>query len=217
MDPHKLLIWDTPETWEKPIYSIIVGIIGQKTVISILREPPEELYVDDPSWLDPYCTLSSDAYMVTGNGIRENYQYIRAYHACKPFKIERYFSRGLLPLSIEEFAEDSAERFSASGISYDRIKAIFSDPKVRSEVGRLWLNLSDRAFSKKAGHYLIYGGELLLSFCREIAGESGGLWSIDYLKKVGIPTVFVCNVPVEHFSDDTLKNLAGDLLCRLFN
>jgi hypothetical protein len=218
MDPHKLLIWNKPETWERPICNIIVSIIGQETANSILRKPPEELYSDDSSWLDPSCAFSTDAYMLTGRGIRETFQYIRAYHACKPFNIQRYFSRGLLPFSIEEFAEDSAERFSASGISYAHIKTILSDhPNVRSEIGHLWFNLSDRVFLQAAGHYLIYGGELLLSFCRELAGVSNGLWSLDYLKKVGIPTVFICNVPLEHFSEGTLKELSGDLLCRLFN
>jgi hypothetical protein len=64
-----------------------------------------------------------------------------------------------------------------------------------------------------AGHYLIYGSEYLFSLASRITSAADAKKT---LKKIGRPTVFVCDIPTGLISQHTFREFTGLIIEYLF-
>jgi hypothetical protein len=145
---------------------------------------------------------------------RKSYKSITAYHGCRLVSPESYYTHGLKLADHQELLERAVlffcnlEKFSVTERqvrdAYKEIKENDVDDK------KCYLALDDRELVKFCGHYLLYGSEFLISIGAGLQKETG----IDYrqfLKKIGTPTIFVCDVPITLISDSDLRELTAKL------
>ena len=120
------------------------------------------------------------------------YTHIRGYHACRPIDVSLYYKDGILALynerrrqiAIEVFRKKFSEVIEAEDESFAKEKSQVYFTAFRAEL------------LKDSGHYLCYGSEYLASiashFDRNISGKYHNI-----LLQTGIPTIFICDIPLE--------------------
>jgi hypothetical protein len=131
-----------------------------------------------------------------------NFRGIRCYHASRPIDLGTYFEQGLRPCDLNQTVESF----------YEILKAVNYTGKIDvQETFELFQGKSDRFiyvildkydFIDQAPHYWIYGSEFMLCLAQNTAYHLK-----DHLKTVGIPTIFVCELPFDLIDADELIGL----------
>jgi len=175
---------------------------------------------DDSSWLrdaihEVHGLNIDDPFRYLGEKIREDVKFIRTYHGCKPIDFAPYHEVGLAPLAKEEFFSSTTKLFEEFGVTESMIQQAMKDISTEYREGRTWFVLDDRSFFEGAGHYLVYGGELLQSVAGHIQRHHGKPVH-NHLEESGVPTVFVCDIPIEYLSDRDIWELSGTILENYF-
>jgi len=149
--------------------------------------------------------------------LRGNYDYLMCYHAGRPIDVNSYYVNGFVPADFDK----SVKRFEEllRSIPYTRpydVQHVLDTYKGQTD-RFIYFILDKDDFIDGAPHYLIYGSELLLSLAQNVAS-----FIKDYLKTIGIPTIFHCSIPLDQIEDFELKGLherircsSGDLDARL--
>lgn len=126
------------------------------------------------------------------------YTHVTAYHACRPTKIESYFSKGIVPANMEVLIE--------------KAKIFFGDPdavlKAVEDIGISYLNhgrdkigfFISRTGSLESGYsgYLEHGSELYKSIATRL-----GEWAVQKVSNQGSPTLFQCSIPISWLDEFT--------------
>lgn len=120
------------------------------------------------------------------------YTHIRAYHACRPIDIESYMINGIKAIGRKLALEDALKRIKAAYITEDDIKKMFNKEWKNVDVSdkKVWLAVNREILITDSGHYLIYGSEFTNMLSMELGCR-------DMLKNIGIPTIFICDVPLQ--------------------
>lgn len=128
------------------------------------------------------------------------YTHIRAYHACRPIEIDNYLINGIKAINRELALEDALKRINAAYIAEDDVKRMFIKEwkNINTSDKKVWLAVNREILLKDSGHYLIYGSE----FTNILAMELG---CRDTLKNIGIPTIFICDVPLQDIEGSWLS------------
>lgn len=128
------------------------------------------------------------------------YTHIRAYHACRPIDIESYLINGIKAINRELALEDALKRIKAAYITEDDVKKMFNKEwkNVDASDKKVWLAVNGEILITDSGHYLIYGSE----FTNMLAMELGCRVK---LKNIGIPTIFICDVPLQDIESSWLS------------
>lgn len=126
------------------------------------------------------------------------YTHIRVFHACRPTNIEDYLENGIHDFTKEEAYNIAKDKLIQCGIDEDRIKEVFKEAwdEPGSPFNQICANISKDELMNESGHYLVYGSEF-------ICGMAARLFCQNELKKIGIPTIFVCDVDICKFSAET--------------
>jgi len=132
----------------------------------------------------------------------DEFTHLRAYHACRPLEISDYLKSGIKPINYDLALKDVKERIISAQITEEKVVLILNDEWADFEDihKRVWLQMNKECLLTRAGHYLIYGSE----FTNTVAMRLG---CRDKLKKVGIPTIFYCNIPLEDISCGTVQDI----------
>ena len=130
-----------------------------------------------------------------------DYTHIRAYHACRPISIKDYLDNGIIPYTKYTAMKDALHRLSTKK-SERQIKETFNEIWMTLKPSKpvVWLTLNKRELLTDAGHYLIYGSEFLNSLAIQLKCR-------EYLKDIGIPTIFSCDIPIEDISAPLLSDI----------
>lgn len=145
---------------------------------------------------------------------RGTYAKIRLFHACRPADVGNYITNGFLPLSIAKAEEEGKAIFlerDPGNKSAEAFSKAVAEMNKHGRDGRLCLVLDDIFLQSEAGHYLIYGSEYLSGIASYLSHETG----TDYRKlllEIGIPTMFVCDVPLCHFSEADIQALLSEII-----
>lgn len=125
----------------------------------------------------------------------DEFTHIRAYHECRPLDIGDYLKFGIKPIDYNLALKDIKERVISDQITEEKAVLILNDEWSDFEDihKRVWLQMNKECLLTRAGHYLIYRSE----FTNTVAMR---LECRDKLKKVGIPTIFYCDIPLEDIS-----------------
>ena len=65
---------------------------------------------------------------------------------------------------------------------------------------KVWLEMNKNLLLEAASHYLIYGSEFINALAMQLGCRNR-------LKKIGVPTIFHCNIPIEDISVKTLEDI----------
>lgn len=135
--------------------------------------------------------------------ILSDYTHLRAYHACRPENIQTYIHEGLLPFSRETALDDAIRKLVGGRVTATNIRTQFEaiwQESDTSQHSRVWLALEKSELLEWSCHYLIYGSELLNALAMNLGCR-------DRLKRIGRPTIVVCDVPIEDISSTWLNGL----------
>ena len=217
---HKVISWRNQKSLKRITESLFDGILTDSLVEHFRFNRPEYFVSDDSTWLrdailEVHDLQIEDPFERLAQKIKENVRFLRAYHGCKPTDLTPYHKEGLVPLERDQFIVSAQKMFSGFNVSESIINEALNKISTEYREGRTWFVLDDRLFFEGAGHYLIYGGELLQSVAGCIQ-YNHGIAVHDYLENTGIPTVFFCDIPMRMIPDGTMRELAGTMLENYF-
>ena len=146
----------------------------------------------------------------------ETFGKIRLFHACRPRDVGSYLRNGLTPLDIEAANVMARELFLSSeypSVTENMLLDAIANLHVENRGGHLYLSVDDVNLIRFANHYLIYGSEYLLAIATYLSRQTGEDYTAA-LKKIGIPTIFVCDIPIRYISDLPIQHLIEELVRR---
>ena len=121
----------------------------------------------------------------------DNYTHIRVYHACRPIDIRSYYIEGIKPFDEKEMRQAASKIF---GISKEIV--IDNEPHMLTNLSNnVYFGLFKRELLKNSGHYLCWGSEYLASIAAQLDKSEYGMFH-NILSNTGIPTIFVCDIPI---------------------
>lgn len=128
------------------------------------------------------------------------YTHIRVYHACRPTNINEYLENGIHGFSRDEAYNIAKQRLMQCDINEEDIKTVFDKMWKAPErsFSQICVNISKEELLNHSGHYLVYGSEF-------ICGMAAQLFCQGKLKKIGVPTLFVCDVDITKVSPDVIE------------
>lgn len=135
----------------------------------------------------------------TVKGFREHVRYVKAFHCCKPLRMDEYLEKGLL-MPEEERMRDLTIRLLGKWVEREKLEEAFKKNWASYPAKGIYFNVNKRLLLEECGHYLIYGSEL-------VTGIAAGFWRREELMAYGTPTIFTALVPTEMLSDETVKEL----------
>ncbi|MBD7970354.1 hypothetical protein [Paenibacillus gallinarum] len=135
--------------------------------------------------------------------ILKNFTHIRAFHGCRTSDLDSYYTHGIKPLTKERSYEQlqyilKIKPFITEDQISTKLNEIWTEPK------RVWFTITKEELLYRSGHYLLYGSELLNAVLSQF-------YLRDELKKNGIPTIFVCDVPLYDIGKDFLNSIIENL------
>lgn len=225
MKRHTVLEWRTFNLWSKQILEITKELLTQNVLDAFTSEcSPDDIYRDDIGWLERIVNRFVPA---VGDGGLEGeltrrltryYSAVRAYHAGCPRDVSSYYEKGLIPLDPVATAASVKRHFLSGDFPELReadLDAVIRETSLETIEGRIYFNLDERFLIEHCGHYLLYGSEYAVGLAASLC-EVGMRDYRKSLKNVGVPTLFICDVPWGLISDGTKSSLTRTLTAELF-
>ncbi|WP_281202754.1 hypothetical protein LG276_05490 [Cytobacillus kochii] len=133
----------------------------------------------------------------------EMYTHIRAYHACRPINFDSYFSEGIKPYNLRELRQMASATF---GIPESTVIAI--DSRLQSSnINNVYFSMFKQELLDESSHYLCWGSEYLLDIAVQLDKDNSGKYH-DLLSNIGIPTIFICDLPLALLSQSQRDNIS---------
>ena len=216
--PGNVLEWRDIGNWRQRILDLMSDVITHSVMENIRAEPPEYCHWEDPDWLQNALAkagLHTEAPPVEILAARlpRAYSYVRAYHACRPTNIEGYYRSGLLAAKPKLLNDLATEYFlKPPRITQETLNRAVEVVEKQNRRGHIYFVLDDRILT--GSHYLKYGSEYLSVIAAELKRMTGENCPA-FLKTIGIPTIFVCDLPISYVAP-SVHNFSGKLVECLF-
>ena len=213
----RTLAWEDIVAWRRRIWPVIESHLGRVRGVPLALDTQltEQSRERLRARLRQKATVSALA-----AALPRLYDQVRLFHGCRPVDVTSYYTCGLKPLDCTH-ANAAAYTTFLSGASPELTRADVDaaiaevGPDLRE--GRVYFCFDGRELVEYCGHYLIYGSEYLCavgaSLMRLHQRRDG--WSPDYreaLKRVGIPTLFVVDLPLILLRRSAIREIAEALL-----
>ncbi len=140
--------------------------------------------------------------------LRDNFNSVIAYHACRPVNLKTYLTNGIYPLDVNSTIKKAEELIKSLpySVEYDFSELILSAKGDSDSLVYVVLDKND--FITLCPHYLIYGSEFLLSLVQQVNPSLKRK-----LKDIGIPTIIKCQIPLIEVSDRDLSDFFIRMEC----
>ncbi len=137
------------------------------------------------------------------------YTHIRGYHGCRPISIDNYYQNGIKPIEKEFAKREAIFRLCDQWITEEKVIDRFNKSwdALKHPHKSVWLTYSENEFFDVSGHYLIYGSEFL-------CGMAAQLFCQPNLKRLGIPTIFHCDIPLQNIPEAYLSGINQQICMR---
>lgn len=209
------------------VWKLLSDCATDEVKAAFVSNPPEWVVSDDLSWLDDLIFDVTGEICQTkellADRLAQEYRAFRAAHATRTNDLAPFYKHGLKFLRAGEI-EDRARTIFLDGqspyVTEERLQEAINDIQARNSSGGRegWLyfcaderNLITRPSG--SGHYLIYGSEYL--YCLGMRVTSS--WETKRtLKRIGRPTMFICDIPMALMRYSTLQEFAGMIIEYLF-
>lgn len=215
---NRIFIWKDFREWKSVLEDMYREFLTPELKDKIRQNAPLIEYCDDPTPFKELSGHSIDSIITDDkiNEFRQRYSHIRVYHGCRPTDPQSYYEKGILPLiALKDVQVNRFREIFLNGDFPELTEEMLqqSIKKVGQKDDDLCLAIDDRHIIKRAGHYLIYGGEYLGNLVTYLSVESTKKYD-SVLRKIGKPTVFEINLPntTEYVSDDKIWRLYSRML-----
>ena len=206
--------WKEPSEWEPLVAAVIPTAIRSELTVLLRRHKKAFHYLDDVlAFQDVYSKIGLYVEVAAQlpTNLREAFGHVRMFHCCRPVDIKSYYECGIrvpYPLKLnEQFRALFFKNSSFPEITPARIDEAIEAAKDSDDWDDLvYFGLDDRYLIERCGHYLIYGSEYLQCLVAHIGRDAGNSEKAE-LRKLGIPTILVVDVPIECFSNHELCEL----------
>ena len=209
--------WSDFKSWQGEFRNLLSDLVTPKLVCAFRSNPPEYVVGDDLNWLD---TLISDqrdicvsSKQVLAERIVERYDAMRAYHGARPFEPAHYQKQGLVVLDGPARVTEFRTFLDTIGLSVEPDRLSEAVLRVGTDLreGRIFFEANADFLLRHCGHYMLYGSEYINAIAAQISERHRAA-----LQRIGVPTVFVCDVPLRLISDGQIEDYAGMALQSLF-
>jgi len=207
--------WTRSSAWGPIVVDLMSDIVTDQVVTSLRKRPPKYFVSDESSWLDE-ATLKAgsfqepDCFSVLAQRLPSVFKAVVAYHACRPGAPHIVAAEGLRVLDPRRLQEDALALFDAPEES---ILASIEELDVATREGVVHLALDDVFLIQRCGHYLIYGSETMQGIAANLQRRTGRD-AFGALRSRGIPTIFVCELPLQLLDPGDVLALAATSLTK---
>jgi hypothetical protein len=221
MEKEKVFIWKNWEEWLDEVYSILVSIFPKKIINSIISSPPDDFYIGDPYFVEQLAdatqlqTKGEIIDQITREFI-QTYSIVRLYHACHPKDLGEYYRRGLRILDFQEQVSIAKELFLDDDlVSESSFNYAVGEASQDGREGKLYLSVCDDTLKSLGGLYLLYGSEYLSIIANRLTDVTGKDFLV-VLRDRGIPTMWICDVPIENLHKEWFADLISNIVTTCF-
>lgn len=221
--PPDLIVWAEARDWHFKLERLLDDYVTSAVRRRLRGMDPEDFYDDDLSWLEDACEDPFGSCLDDVLADRLGRWRVRTFHAGRPRDVEAYLTGGLRRLrgeqAFEQFAGLMARHKQLATLRQEHVlRRALAEIEAEGRTGHTFVALDARELLDGAGHYLIYGSEYLAG----VLVQAGGCPCQDVLKREGIPTIFVIDLPValmrrpdvRQFSRFLLSRWAANVACR---
>jgi len=188
---------------------LIADLVDKNVLDELRKNPPRYFVSDNLEWLDRAIqkikgVAFSDIRATLIERFTSHYQFVRAFHGCRPESIESYKQHGLLPSDPALLNKLAFQLFPQKK---EAVQSVIKDLAINQDCyeGNVYFCLQLEELVEDCGHYLLYGSEHLGAIGIRI-GEP------EVLRQRGRATIIECNVPAVDISIAFKKCLIGQIL-----
>lgn len=207
--------WINLGAWRTALVKDNADVLGRPFMDRYKAEGCPRIYEDD---LERYRHFFSDANIdpvrIISDRARRRFTAIRAFHACAPQDVTRYFRDGIVPLDASIVQQEVRSALLSDAfpeVTIDALDRAINETSSDLRHGRLFLGLDGRTLLD-CGHYLIYGSEYRIAIAATLTRILGRRDYRMAFRGNGRPTVFACNLPVEIVDDEDWDALIAKLI-----
>jgi hypothetical protein len=204
-----VFVWNNYQQWRKTVLLLLADLVDKNVLDELRKNQPRCFAADNLEWLDRAIKkvkgiAYSDICATLIDRFSNHYQFIRAFHGCRPESVESYKEHGLLPSDPALLNKLAFQLFPQKEKA---VEAVIKDLEKCHECyeGKVYFCLQLEELVEDCGHYLLYGSEHLGAIGIRI-GEP------QVLRQRGRATAIECNVPTVDISAAFKKCLIGQIL-----
>ena len=225
--PDDVFCFPVTGTWRNRIWKMLGDVLTDAVREQFKRNPPEYVVSDDLTWLNDIVLAATgreiEMKSLTAERLAREYRAFRAGHGTRTDDVGRFYEHGLRRLQADEAEAIARDIFLTpefGWITEEKLQAAIDDIDARGVAGgregRLYFCADESSLITRnggCGHYLVYGGEYL--YCLAMRAVDT-LSAQAALKRIGRPTMFVCDIPMTIMRPATLGEFAGSILEFIF-
>lgn len=213
-----ILIWRQRTDWSEVIKNLLTDKLTQD-VRRELEKSAEDYFYIDTEWSEEIGLMCRDGKELAGcrelqEGINLKYQKIRLFHACRTDDIDSYLNNGLLGVDLSDVTNNAKKIFISDRFPWITTKHIEHAAKDIQNQGRedkIYLFLDEICLIRDRSDYLRYGSESLRIIASRLQKKNEKNCE-EYLRTLGKPTIFVCDIPLLKISPKTVFHIIVDLI-----
>jgi hypothetical protein len=213
--PKKTFAWKNFLEWRNDIEEMIPKGICKELTKKIRGRRENFKYSDD---LDFFIKLYSELgdYSILENAFVANFPlrfpFVRMYHCCRPTDTNSYYSKGICVLDSNMANEEFRNLFLNNPL-FPEVTKSHIEQAISNRAGShmrhdyVYFGIDDRFLIKHCSHYLVYGSEYMKGLAAFL-NRKLGCNAKSELKKIGKPTVFEVDMPVENINSEEMIELS---------
>lgn len=159
------------------------------------------------------CAFNDSAIETLTEAVLEQFSLFRGYHGCRPKSLESYQRDGLVPLTRERLARNAYDVLDGA-IPLSELERRARCADLETRIGRVYFCADADYLISHCGHYLLQGSEAL-NCLWDKSNPEDFQWFQECKQRsrsYGIPTVLVCDVPIDSMQPSHRNELGRTLL-----
>ena len=205
------LVWGDPEDWNTAVHQFLRDCIPQNIRSAIEANPY--------TYFRPKENQEISGLQELLEQFQQTYPMVRMFHGCRTEDVSSYYRDGLRILDVKRQIQKAKEIFvteQSPQITNEQIMAATRQLGMQFRGNLLYLCLDDISLIRQAPHYLKYGSEYISAIATYLT-ETTGVDCKKLLNNRGLPTVFVCDVPLSLIQTDYIFYLLRNLIQSYIN
>jgi hypothetical protein len=207
-----------PRTWRAKVAAVARKSIPGEVLTRLKATPGEEMYEDTMEYLETAYRKSGHAFNSSTaetlvETILSRFSLFRGFHGCRPLSLKSYQRDGLVLLTRQRLAQYAYAVFDGD-ISLVELQRRADQADINTRLGRIHFCADSNELISQCGHYLIYGSEALTCLWQSRDPENSRRFHElqERSRSKGIPTVFICDVPIDSMEASSRTELGKTLL-----
>lgn len=208
-------VWDWRDyaSWRETVWALLNPIVDERVKAAFHKSPPEYLVSDDLDWLDNIIFSVTGEYEDSkeflADKIHQHYQAFRAVHGTRNSSLTTFYEQGLLPLEPSKI-HDQARSIFLDGrfpeLTEEHLQTAIREVDTATRENRVYFDANEEMLLKFGGQYMLFGSEYLLCIAGALRKNREDQ---RLLNSIGVPVVFVCDIPLNLMSRYTILEFSG--------